>query len=100
MTSISEGLPLVLIEAMSQGTVPIAFDVRVGPKSIISNNETGYLIPDGNFEEYIDCVISYIKYYKNSNTIEENALKRAQDFSKEVVMSKWIEILDRKNNYE
>lgn len=46
-----EGLPMVLLEAMSQGMACIAFDCVTGPSDIINNNENGLLIEDQNIEE-------------------------------------------------
>ncbi|MBP1368939.1 glycosyltransferase, partial [Providencia rettgeri] len=45
MTSRFEGLPMVLIEAQYFGIPSISFDCKTGPREIIVNNETGYIIP-------------------------------------------------------
>lgn len=41
-----EGLPMVLLEAMSQGMACIAYDCKTGPSDIIINNNNGLLIND------------------------------------------------------
>ena len=46
-----EGLPMVLLEAMSQGMACIAYDCVTGPSDIINGNENGLLIEDQNIEE-------------------------------------------------
>lgn len=46
-----EGLPMVLLEAMSQGMACIAFDCVTGPSDIINHNENGLLIEDQNIEK-------------------------------------------------
>lgn len=43
-----EGLPMVLLEAMSQGTACIAYDCKTGPSDIIENKKNGLLIEDQN----------------------------------------------------
>ncbi len=44
LTSLMEGFPNVLIEAMSWGCVPAAFDCITGPGEIIKDGEDGFLI--------------------------------------------------------
>ncbi|WP_138434048.1 glycosyltransferase family 4 protein [Winogradskyella algicola] len=51
MTSRWEGLPMVLIEAMSQGLVCISYDCKTGPSEIIENETNGILVEDQNIEE-------------------------------------------------
>lgn len=46
-----EGLPMVLLEAMSQGMACIAYDCVTGPSDIINNDENGLLIEDQNIEK-------------------------------------------------
>ncbi|OBX21894.1 glycosyltransferase involved in cell wall biosynthesis [Gelidibacter algens] len=43
-----EGLPMVLLEAMSQGMACIAYDCKTGPSDIIENDKNGFLIEDQN----------------------------------------------------
>ncbi|MCK0124112.1 glycosyltransferase family 4 protein [Gelidibacter sp. F2691] len=51
LSSRFEGLPMVLLEAMSQGMACIAFDCATGPSDIIINNKNGLLIEDQNIEK-------------------------------------------------
>ncbi|BAO77450.1 glycosyltransferase family 4 protein [Winogradskyella sp. PG-2] len=48
LSSRFEGLPMVLLEAMSQGMACIAYDCKTGPSDIIENNKNGLLIEDQN----------------------------------------------------
>ena len=49
-TSISEGFPNVVGEAMSAGLPVVAFDCVAGPGDLITDGENGFLIPMGNQE--------------------------------------------------
>ena len=44
MTSTTEGLPMVLLEAMSYGVPCIAYNTESGVKDIIDNNKNGFII--------------------------------------------------------
>lgn len=46
-----EGLPMVLLEAMSQGMACISYNCKTGPSDIIQNNVNGLLIEDQNMHQ-------------------------------------------------
>lgn len=48
LSSRREGLPMVLIEAMSQGLACISYDCKTGPSDIITHEYDGLLIEDQN----------------------------------------------------
>jgi len=50
LSSRTEGLPMVILEAFARGTACIAFDCVTGPSDIITHNQNGLLIEDQNFE--------------------------------------------------
>jgi glycosyltransferase involved in cell wall biosynthesis len=45
LSSYSEGLPNVLIEAMMCGCVPVATDCPTGPREVLQDGKYGYLVP-------------------------------------------------------
>lgn len=96
MTSHSEGLPLVLIEAMGQGLPAIAYDVRVGPKAVIEDGKSGFLIPENDEKAFAEKAISLITDKKMRLQLSDGALKRAEAFSEEKVVEKWEELFQRK----
>ncbi|MDQ6469163.1 glycosyltransferase family 4 protein [Flavobacterium sp. LHD-80] len=94
MTSRSEGFPMVLLEAMSFGLPCIAFDCPTGPRSLIKNEENGFLIPNHDFEKYIaklsiliECEDIRIKLGKNAKQVSDN-------YSVEKIMEKWKEFFE------
>ncbi|MFZ7217871.1 glycosyltransferase, partial [Avibacterium avium] len=52
-TSISEGLPTVLIESMICGTPVVAMDCPTGPKEILGNGKYGALVPLHDQETFV-----------------------------------------------
>ena len=94
MTSYTEALPFVLLEAISVGLPVIAYDVRVGPKAIIDDGMNGYLIPDNDERKYLQCLENLLKDERLRGQMSVAAIKKAQTFSKESVLKKWISILE------
>ena len=50
LSSRLEGFPLILLEAMSKGLAPVAFDCRTGPGDILDDHRNGLLVPDGDVD--------------------------------------------------
>ena len=85
MASITEGLPMVLLEAMSYGIPCIAYETASGTNDIISNNENGYIIKDRNEEEYIKRINEVTKNEELRKKLGLNAKETSKKFSKEEI---------------
>ncbi len=95
MTSVSEALPMVLLEAMYCKTPPIAFELRVGTGSIINDGVNGFVIPQRSDEDYAEKLISLLnKSEEEMAEMREACLARAMDYSKENVVSMWLELFN------
>ncbi len=71
LTSIFEGMPISLIEAMSVGCIPICTPVG-GIKNMIKNNETGFLAEGVSYQSYksaMEAFLSSNNYYMKDNLI-------------------------------
>lgn len=95
MTSLTEGLPMVLLEAMSYGVPCIAFDTQSGVKDIIDNNINGYVIFDRNEEEYIKKLDKMLNNKKLLTNMSKNAINKAKSFSEKEIVKKWINIFNK-----
>lgn len=58
LTSRWEGLPTVLVESAFLKTQMVAFDCRYGSNEITNNGKNGYLIPNGDINEFAKGIIS------------------------------------------
>lgn len=93
MTSFSEGLPLVLMEAQSCSLPIVAFDVRVGPRSIVTDKISGFLVPDGDDKEFVDRVLELICDDELRRKMSHAAYLESYRFEKERVSSLWYKEL-------
>lgn len=95
LTSVSEALPMVLLESMYCGTPPVAFDLRIGTGSIITDEVNGYIIPDRNEELFADKIIELInKSDEEIAVLSDNCRARAKDFSKEKIVDLWLNLFN------
>lgn len=90
MSSEYEGFGLVLIEAQSFGIPQIAFDCPVGPREVIKNGRTGYLINDGEIEKYIDCLHSLICNEEERKRLSDESFINSIEYDINKVVLKWL----------
>ena len=93
MASETEGLPMVLLEAMSYGIPCIAYEVASGVNDIIDNNKNGYIIKNRNEDEYIEKIEKVINDSKLRNELGIGAKNKVNEFSKEKIINIWGKIL-------
>lgn len=94
MSSYSEGLGMVLIEAQFFGLPCIAFDVYAGPSEIISQN-SGFLVKDGDLDEYANSIHKLISSRELRLEMSINAQKESKRFDAPVIGEKWLETFNR-----
>lgn len=94
LTSRSEAMGLVLVESMAAGCIPIAYDVRYGPRDIITDGIDGFLVPPNDIDALADTIVRLQSMSDHSVArMRENAIKRAQDFSDATVLEQWAALI-------
>lgn len=87
LSSLTEGLPTVLIEAMSVGCKVISTDCPSGPKEIILSSQTGVLVPNNNLKILVNEILNAL----DSKEIETKP--NLKIFEKNIILSKYLEII-------
>lgn len=93
MASLTEGLPMVLLEAMSYGIPCIAYETASGVTDIIANDVNGYVISHRNEKQYIDKLNNLINDEKLRKKMGKECLQTINKFKKEEITKKWIYVL-------
>jgi len=93
--SLREGTPLAILEAMNFGKAIIA--TRVGGVSdVLTDNETGILIPPASVEALSESILRLLKDYSLRTRLAERAREVArQEFSIEKMASGYRKIYER-----
>jgi len=94
MTSKSEGIPFVILEAQSCALPCVAFDVRIGPSALIENGKTGILVPDGDEREFISRMLELMNSTELRKQLGIAARENSLLYSKEKISEKWKRILE------
>ena len=93
MTSLTEGLPMVLLEAMGYGLPCIAFETESGVADIIDDGINGYIIKNRDKLKYVDILNRMLKDKDMVNKLSKNAIDKVEKFTEESVVSLWMDIL-------
>lgn len=90
LTSSSESFGLVILESMSAGCVPIAYDTHYGPSSIINHGVNGFIVEYGNERAMAECIASFMALTVDQKVrLREAAIARAADFADAPVVAMW-----------
>lgn len=94
----SEGFPNALCEAMAAGVPCISFDFTAGPRDIISPEENGLIVPEGDVVALAKSIEFLIDTPKERIRIGENAKSIANRLNIENIGSAHINFLNKKND--
>lgn len=94
MSSRYEGLPMVLIEAMSCGLPLISFDCECGPRDIISEGIDGYLVETNNIKLLAEKICYLIDNESIRKQMGLQAKINVEKFSKNMIMKRWTNLFE------
>lgn len=92
-TSTSEGFPNSLGEAMSAGCPVISFDCEAGPADLIENEVSGYLIEEGNHEDYINKLKLLVAEVNKRKELGAAARERMKHFEESKICLNYLNFI-------
>ena len=93
LSSRSEGLPMVLIEAMSQGCAPVACENLGRTKEIITNESEGLLFKTADVDDLAEKLTKMITDEEYRTSVQKNAIERSKYYSIDHVIGMWENML-------
>ena len=92
-TSLSEGFPNALIEAMAAGLPCVSFDCDSGPRDIIKNGENGFLVPLKDYTEFTNKLRLLIEQPLLRESIGIKATEIRERLNKRTIISEFIDFI-------
>ncbi len=92
-TSLSEGFPNVLNEAMSFPLSVISYDCIAGPSDMIVNNHNGILIPLHDSEKFKKNLEQVMADHSLRKKLKSNSIKNREMYSKEVIAKRIVSFI-------
>jgi glycosyltransferase involved in cell wall biosynthesis len=90
LSSLFEGLPTVLIEAMACGLSVVSTDCPSGPREILQDGKYGHLVPVGDHYALAEAIVQTINTPMNPEILKIRAL----DFSASKAIADYVKIID------
>ena len=86
LTSQYEGFGLVIIESLNNGCPVVAYDVKYGPRDLITDGENGLLIQPDDIESLAEAMVKM-------TTMEFRNVKPADKFSDDRFLANWSSLV-------
>jgi len=93
LSSLYEGFPNVLIEAMICGCPVVSTDCRSGPIEIIKNNFNGILVPVGDLKSLENAIEDVITDNVKRHMVIKNALKSIEKYQVDKICADYLRII-------
>ncbi len=91
-TSLSEGMPMSLLEAMECGVPVVSYDCPHGPREIITDGEDGYLVPLEDENMMVERICKLIEDQELLKKMGHAAKLKAQKFQIEPIINRWMNL--------
>lgn len=95
LTSVLEGFPNTLLEAMSYGVASVAFDIKTGPSDLITSDQTGIILPNENHvAQMAETFGQLIENQNKRNQLGQNAIYVREKYAMPNILKMWDRLLN------
>lgn len=94
LSSITEGFPLVLVEAMECGVPVVSYQCPCGPKDIITDGKDGFLVPVGDEQMMADRVCKLIDDEELRRKMGAAAKEKAKQYHIDEIAKRWMSLFE------
>lgn len=94
LSSRFEGLPMVMIEAMSHGLPVVSFDCPTGPADVITDGKEGLLVPPRDVGGLARAMKTLMADEGLRAEMGDAALMTVQGYSPEAIHAQWTELFE------
>ena len=94
LSSRFEGLPMVLIEAMSLGTPVVAYDCPTGPAELVEDGVTGLLVEAQNVPALAEAINRAIDDPELREAMGQAGQQRVRELNPDAVADHWERLLE------
>jgi glycosyltransferase involved in cell wall biosynthesis len=84
-----EGLPMVLLEAMSQGMACIAYNCKTGPSDIIEDSKNGLLVDNQNVEDMQNGLRLLLNSYELRKKLSHQGIKSLDKYNIDTITNSY-----------
>jgi glycosyltransferase involved in cell wall biosynthesis len=92
MSSRFEGLPMVLLEAMSKGVPIVSFDCPEGPRQLVEHGSNGLLVPEGDVDALGAALLRLVEDAEERRRMGRAGLEAARRYTADAVVGQWEEL--------
>lgn len=93
MTSLYEGFPMTIVEALQHQCIPIVFDSFAAIHDIIDDGENGILVSAFDEDKYVDSMTRLVADDQLQESLRSNTLPSLNKFTIEKVGERWMEVI-------
>ncbi len=93
LSSRHEGMPMVILEAMSKGLPVVSYDCPTGPAELITHGHDGLLVKPEKIHAMADAICTLIEDEELRRKLGGHARETAAEYDLDVVGAKWQDLL-------